>query len=168
MQQIKIGDKSYDIQSQQGNSTRGEINGDAYELNVVGNEHRMSIIRNNKSYQVNLVRADYESKTFVIRVNSTEYTLEAKDRFDLLLEELGMEDLAASSVNDLKAPMPGMVLRIDTKVGEAVKKGQPLLVLEAMKMENVLKAESDATVKAIHGETGKAVEKNQVLIEFEA
>lgn len=168
MYQIKIGDKAFEVLPAKGSSTSGTINGAEYALDVIGNNDDYNVIHNNKSHNVTLVSADYDARTFTIRVNSNEYTLDAKDQFDLLLEELGMEDMAGSKVNDLKAPMPGLVLKINVKPGDEVKKGDALIVLEAMKMENILKAEGDATIKAIHTETSKAVEKNQVLIEFDA
>jgi biotin carboxyl carrier protein len=69
-------------------------------------------------------------------------------------------------VNDVKAPMPGMVFNVLVSEGQDIKKGDPLIVLEAMKMENVLKSPTDGTVKKIAVTKGVAVEKNQVLIQF--
>lgn len=168
MYQIKIGENEYEVIPAKGSSSAGTINGTEYSMDLMGSQDDYNVILNDKSYNVTLVDADYQTRTFTIRVNSNEYTLEAKDQFDLLLAELGMEDMAGSKINDLKAPMPGLVLKINVKPGDEIKKGDALLVLEAMKMENILKAEGDATIKAIHTETSKAVEKNQVLIEFEA
>jgi len=65
------------------------------------------------------------------------------------------------------APMPGTISEILVEVGDQVKADEELVILEAMKMENVLKAASDVVVKRILVEKGKAVEKNSVLIEFE-
>ncbi len=168
MYQIKIGENEYEVIPAKGSSSAGTLNGAEYSMDLIGANDDYNVILDNKSYNVTLVDADHQSRTFTLRVNSNEYTLEAKDQFDLLLAELGMEDLAGSKVNDLKAPMPGLVLKINVKPGDEIKKGDALLVLEAMKMENILKAEGDAVIKAIHTETSKAVEKNQVLIEFEA
>lgn len=66
----------------------------------------------------------------------------------------------------LKAPMPGLVLRILVAVGDTVAVGSPLLALEAMKMENELKAASAGQVVAIRVTQGQAVEKGQVLLEL--
>jgi biotin carboxyl carrier protein len=68
----------------------------------------------------------------------------------------------------LKAPMPGMVVRVQVEPGQKVAVGAPLVVLEAMKMENELKAASAGVVKAVRVASGEAVEKGQVLIEFQS
>lgn len=67
----------------------------------------------------------------------------------------------------LRAPMPGLVLRVHAQPGKAVPAGAGLIVLEAMKMENELTAPAPATVKAVRVKPGEAVEKGQVLVEFE-
>jgi biotin carboxyl carrier protein len=67
----------------------------------------------------------------------------------------------------LKAPMPGLVVRVQAEPGQKVAAGSPLVVLEAMKMENELKAGSAGVVKAVRVAPGEAVEKGQVLVEFE-
>jgi biotin carboxyl carrier protein len=67
----------------------------------------------------------------------------------------------------LRAPMPGLVVRVLVEPGQAVSRGGGVVVLEAMKMENELKAAADGTVKAVRIGTGEPVEKGQVLVEFE-
>jgi biotin carboxyl carrier protein len=124
------------------------------------------IIFENHSYQAELVQADFATKTFTIKINQHTYQLAAKDRFDLLLEQLGMGGSAAKKVNDLKAPMPGLILQVLVKEGDTVKKGDVLLILEAMKMENVLKAQGDGVVSKVTIQKGDRVEKNQVLVAF--
>lgn len=131
-------------------------------------EGTFNLIYNQKSYNSTLVRMDKESKELVIKVNNNEYTLKVEDRFDLLLKQLGMNDTAGAGFKELKAPMPGLVLKLEVEAGTEVKKDEPLVVLEAMKMENVLKSPADLTVKSIAVEIGQAVEKNQLLIEFES
>ena len=64
--------------------------------------------------------------------------------------------------------MPGLVLRVQVTPGQAVAAGTGLVVLEAMKMENELKAPTPAVVKAVRVQPGEAVEKGQVLLEFES
>ena len=125
------------------------------------------VIRGGKSYRVDLVEADADKKQYRLLVNGEEYEIGLKDRYDLLLERLGMEDLQSKRVEDIKAPMPGKVLDVKVSEGNEVKEGDALLVLEAMKMENVIKAPGDGTVKTVHVNVSDPVEKNTVLVEFE-
>lgn len=168
MYKIIAGKNTYEVELDKGVITSGKINGKDFSLDILEDKERFHVLRNNKSYNVEVIEANYAEKSFELMVNGTPYIYEAKDRFDLLLKELGMENLASAVANDLKAPMPGLVLKVQVKPGQEVQKGDALLVLEAMKMENVLKATGEATVKVVKAEVGKAVEKNQVLIEFEA
>jgi biotin carboxyl carrier protein len=79
---------------------------------------------------------------------------------------LGLDNLQSSKVAELKAPMPGLVLSVLVKEGDEVKKGDNLFVLEAMKMENIIKSPADVTIKSIKIKASDKVEKNQVLIQF--
>ena len=54
------------------------------------------------------------------------HTIQVKDRFDLLLEQMGMSQVAAHKINEVKAPMPGLIVDIKVKTGQEVKKGDPL------------------------------------------
>jgi biotin carboxyl carrier protein len=70
-------------------------------------------------------------------------------------------------MNTVKAPMPGLVLNIVVEPGQTVEKGDPMIILEAMKMENVIKAAGEGRVKAIKVQKGMAVDKGQLLIELD-
>jgi biotin carboxyl carrier protein len=100
-------------------------------------------------------------------VDGKKQEIEIKDKYDALLKQLGMDKMLGSKMNLLKAPMPGLVLNILVKEGDNIKKGDSLLVLEAMKMENNIKAAGDGVVKKVNVQVKQAVEKNQVLIEME-
>ena len=63
--------------------------------------------------------------------------------------------------------MPGMILEIKVQAGDKVQKLRPLVVIEAMKMENIIKSPVDAVIKKVSVAAGKSVEKNDILIEFE-
>lgn len=125
------------------------------------------VLVDHKSYNVRLVERDDTGKTVTMLVNNRRYTLTLRDRFDELLEKLGMSAGADAHLNELKAPMPGLVVDVIAQPGSAVEKGDTLLILEAMKMENVIKAVAAATVKSAHVEKGQTVEKNQLLMSFE-
>lgn len=79
---------------------------------------------------------------------------------------MGIGKSSNPSQPELKAPMPGMVIKVLATSGQQIKKGDPLLILEAMKMENIIKAASDCSVTAIHIRAGDKVEKNQVIMTF--
>ena len=78
-----------------------------------------------------------------------------------------MDNLNQKKMNEVKAPMPGLVLRVMVNEGDAIQKGDALIVLEAMKMENIIKATGEGVVKKIIVQTKQAVEKNQVLMVME-
>ncbi len=125
------------------------------------------ILHNNKSYKAEVVKSDRATKTFTLKINNHLHTVEVKDKFDLLLEKLGMSSAAGSKVNNIKAPMPGLIIDIKIQAGDTVNINDPLLILEAMKMENVLKSPGEGIVKSVTVKKGDKVEKNQVLIEFQ-
>ena len=127
---------------------------------------RYHILHQGKSYSAELLAADYTTKTFALRLNGQRVELQAKDRFDQLLERMGLSDATAAKVNELKAPMPGLIIDIRVQPGQAVHKGDPLLVLEAMKMENILKAPTDGTIESIKVALRANVTKGQVLVQF--
>lgn len=145
----------------------GSINDNPAEASIIetgkGEYH---LIYNNKSFNFLIVKADFAEKKLVVKVNGKKFNVDIKDKFDELLHNLGMDNVASKKVNDIKAPMPGMVLNILVNEGQEVKKGDSLIVLEAMKMENILKSPSDGIIKKIIASKGTAVEKNQLLIQF--
>ena len=166
MYKAKVNEKEFNIEID--TNKEGTINGEPFKLDMLELEkERFHIIRNNKSYNAEVISFDADEKTFKIKVNGNQYQVAMKDKFDLLLQSMGMDSLNSKKVNELKAPMPGLVLDIRVNVGDQIKKGEPLIVLEAMKMENVLKAVADVTIKKIGVEKGQAVEKNQLLLQFE-
>lgn len=136
-----------------------------WDLTQVGPNY-FHIIHKNKSFKAEITKTDSATKSVTIRINSRLYTVNLRDKFDLLLEKMGMNTTGAGKINNVKAPMPGLIVEVKVKPGDAVNVGDPLLILEAMKMENVLKASGPGTVKVVKVEKGKSVDKGQVLIEF--
>ena len=130
-------------------------------------ESRYHIIKNNRSYDIEVLNQNNKSKNYTLLVNGTEYNVSLKDELAQLLDKMGMSAGASKKVKEIKAPMPGLVLDIHVEAGTEVKEGDAVLVLEAMKMENVIKSPADGTVKAIEIAKGNAVEKNEILISFE-
>ncbi len=125
------------------------------------------VLFNNQSFTVELLGKDETGKMLTLSVNGRKYTVEVQDRFDALLKQLGMDKMVTSKVNEVKAPMPGLVLRLLVEEGQSVKKGDALLVLEAMKMENIIKSMGDGMVKTIKVKPREVVDKNQVMVVME-
>ncbi len=105
--------------------------------------------------------------TWLINIDGREHNVTVKSRKDILLENFGGADSADSGHHTIKAPMPGLVLRINVSVGDEVTAGHSLLVLEAMKMENEIASPGPGQVAAIHVTDGEAVGKSALLIEIE-
>lgn len=160
-----VNDKSFEVISSSG----GEIviDGETFELDVEKiDKGKFHIIKDSNSYSAEVVEINELDKKVTVKINNRIYEVFLKNKLDLLLEKLGMDNLSAQVANDIKAPMPGLIFDIMVEVGTEVKKGDPVLILEAMKMENIIKAPADATVSKIHIEKGQSVEKNMVLISF--
>jgi biotin carboxyl carrier protein len=125
------------------------------------------VLSNNKAYRAEILSTDFQNKTFTIRINGNNYLVQLADQYDQLIDRLGLKADSQKKVDQLTAPMPGLVLEIQAKEGDQIKEGDPLLILEAMKMENVIKAPTDAVIKKIEVRQGESVDKKQVLVRFE-
>lgn len=164
MYKAKVNDQEFDLHSSNEGLT---VNGNLLNWDFAKvSDGYFHIIHNNKSYRAEMVKQDLEAKTFQIKINGIIYPVSVKDKFELLLEKMGMSASASGKVNSIKAPMPGLIIDLKVKAGDNVKAGDPLLILEAMKMENILKSPGDGIVKNVKVEKGNSVEKGQVLIEF--
>lgn len=140
---------------------------DVENLDVVAKDNSIHMIVDSKSIEAQLVSFDRQSKSVIVNVGGKEFTVEIKDELDALVDKLGFTTETASVIKDIKAPMPGLVLELLVNIGDSVEKGTQLLILEAMKMENVLKSQGEGVIKQIEVKTGDAVEKNQLLIVLE-
>ena len=170
MYTIKINSsKEFKIELHKGSNTTftGVLNGQSFTADIIKiRDGVYHLIRNNVSYNLELVKVIADEKKMFVKINNTPYTLDVKDKYDELLHSLGLDSLATKKINDVKAPMPGMVLNILVSEGQEVKKGDALIILEAMKMENILKSPTDGVIKKIAINKGIAVEKNQLLVQF--
>lgn len=143
------------------------VNDSAVEWDLVQiSDHYFHLIINHQSYRAEVVKADRASKTFLLKINDSLYNVSLQDKFDILLEKLGMNTEASARANNIKAPMPGLIVDLRVAAGDVVHPGDPLLILEAMKMENLIKATVESVVKSVKVKKGDSVEKNQILIEF--
>ena len=165
---FKVSGYNQEFEIELGLNNEGEINGPPFKIDPQPQGAKtFHVLSKNKGYNIEVISADYGEKTITLLVNGNKYPVAVKDEFDLLLDKLGMSSMSDQKINEIKAPMPGLVLDVKLNVGDSVEKGDSILILEAMKMENVLKSPAEGVVKSIHINKGDAVEKNQLLISFE-
>ena len=146
---------------------KGKLNGKDFDLAVAKvEEHFYRVEIEGKAYNIQVLPGDNAKKP-KIRVNGIAYSTELIDKYDELIKSLGMESMTKVEIKEMKSPMPGLVFKIECKVGDSVEKGDPLMILEAMKMENVIKSRGEGIIAEIFVSEGQAVEKNELLIRFE-
>lgn len=132
---------------------------------IVQGSGRILLRTGTKIYKIDNIEVDERNVSFSI--NGTYFETTVKDEQELLLEKLGFKAGATASAGSLNAPMPGKILELLISDGDSVEEGQPVLILEAMKMENELKSPSNGVVSKLHIQQGDNVEKNQILIDIE-
>lgn len=130
-------------------------------LKLSDNEYQL--LYQHKNFKISIIEKK-GPKEFQVLINGNIYTVDLKNHLDLMVEKLGLATVAKQKLNEIKAPMPGLVLDVFVSNGQKVSKGDNLLILEAMKMENVLKAPDDGIIDEIKIAKGTIVEKNQILI----
>ncbi|MEO0339537.1 MAG: biotin/lipoyl-containing protein [Bacteroidota bacterium] len=125
------------------------------------------VLHNKRAFHVEINSIDRNHRLVELTVNDVSFDVKIEDAFDILVKEMGLHAQASQKMKNVKAPMPGLVLEIIAEAGAEIEKGTPLLILEAMKMENVIKADGEGVIKSIEVTKGAAVDKGQVLIEME-
>lgn len=158
--QILIGDRAFDIDldrlsidGQPAEVAFERVADDTYHLLLDGRSFTFTAERQPDG----TLRLTHGGRSLAARV---------KTERDLLLEQFGLDAGAEASVAELRAPMPGLVVSVLVEPGQPVEAGAGLVVLEAMKMENELKAAAAGTVAEVHVAPGSAVGKNELLISF--
>lgn len=125
------------------------------------------VLQNNKPYYAELINSNFNQKKYIVKVNNNNYNISISNPLDLLIKEMGFALGSAKKINSIKAPMPGLILDVQVKEGQNVKEDDTLLILEAMKMENVITSPRDGVIKSVDITKGGTVEKGHLLIEFE-
>jgi len=132
------------------------------EQTVVERDELFSLIVGDHSYLVDLVEKDWDSGRFVVSAIAEQIELQVRDELEAVADQMtpvGMNE----GLFELKAPMPGIVVRSLAEVGERVERGQGLIVLEAMKMQNELASDLGGVVQEILAEDGQMVEAGALL-----
>lgn len=125
-----------------------------------------NIIYKEKSFIANVLSHDKKNKVFEIVINNNHYKVQLKDSFDEALIRLGVEHQEVDKDKAVVSPMPGKVVEVFVGAGDSVDEGDGLIVLEAMKMENIIKATKSGEVKHVYASVGDSVEKNCRLLVY--
>ena len=125
------------------------------------------LLQNNKSFHTKVVASNFTTKEYEVSVNNTAYKVSVSNDLDILVKDMGFTLGSKKAISSIIAPMPRLILDVSVVVGQEVKENDPLLILEAIKMENSITSPIDGIIKAVHSNKGDAVEKNQLIIEFE-
>lgn len=122
---------------------------------------------NGKLFHGEIIENQTEENRLKIKINHRVFEVRKKGLLDELIATMGLDKPKVRKMKELEAPMPGRILNIAVQVGQPLSIGNEILSLEAMKMENVLKAEGEGVVKLILVSQNQVVEKGAILIEFE-
>lgn len=137
------------------------------KLDIVKNSDKeYHILEDNKKYNAKLISANFLEKTLKVEVNGNSYTIVIADEYDQMIKKMGLLAVNTKKEKNVNAPMPGLILDILVTEGQEVKEGEQVLILSAMKMENIITAPSDGVVSVINIAKDDAVEKGQLLIEI--
>lgn len=131
-----------------------------YDLLPLGNG-RYSLLKNGQSL---LVQIALRNNQYHVRLKGEHLVFEVEDERMRKVKELVAAASSGPTELNLQAPIPGVIVQVPVEEGASIKKGQPLVILEAMKMENVLKATCDCVVEKVLVNAGQAVQQNQELL----
>ncbi len=154
-------------------STIWSADGQQFHINNDGvhikweNQYFFSITYKGNKFRGEVVSNRMEEGLLTLKLNHRVFEVKKGGPLDELIASLGMDKPKIKKLKQLKAPMPGRVVAVSVTPGQTVEVGDALLTLEAMKMENILKAEGTGVVKSIPIHVNDVIEKGGILIEFE-
>lgn len=166
---VKIGNSEYKAVFDQKNPSIISVNEKIYQIERL--KHYIDFIFsysvNNRIYQVEFDFSDDSQITVNLDGFSFDITItdETKKLIDMFIKQSSGGSL--KGLIRIKAPMPGLLIKSYLEEGKEFKKGENLMIIEAMKMENSLKAPCDSVVRRINIQEGMAVEKDTLLVELE-
>lgn len=135
---------------------------------ITWDDHRFfTLVHNGITFHGEVMNEDLENNALRLKINHRVFEVKKNGPLDDLIASMGLDKPKVRKLKELAAPMPGRIVNIAVEVGQELELGDEILSLEAMKMENVLKAEGVGKVKSISVSKDDIVEKGSVLIEFE-
>ena len=129
--------------------------------------NQFHILDENAPFKASIIETDFNQKKYTVVVNGNSYSVAISNSLDILIKEMGFEIGASKQVNTIKAPMPGLILEVSVKEGQEVQENDPLLILEAMKMESTVTATISGKIRRVVLAPNTMVDQNDLVIEFE-
>jgi biotin carboxyl carrier protein len=139
----------------------------AADLESIAGSSLRHLLIDGRSVLVSIEEGE-DAGSWCVRVGGRRYDIEVLDERARAIREMTGASHSARGPRPVRAPMPGLVVRLEVEVGESVAAGQGIVIVEAMKMENELKADAAGIVSRIHTQPGHVVEKGTILVEFDA
>lgn len=136
------------------------------ELSGVADTPTLHLLANGRSHTLVARRTDRHG--WDLHLDGERYEVEVVDERTRAIQAMTGQGVGPRGPRPVKAPMPGLVVRVAVEPGDHVHAGQTIVIMEAMKMENDLKAEADGIVATVSARPGQAVEKGATLVEFQA
>ena len=164
MAQIEVNNSNFEIHKIDDRLVLKDSNINYDIITLPNGDYHMTL--DNKSYTIKVLNKNTSTVTLTLLINGRTVITTLQNKLAKLLKSMGMES-GKRKLKELKAPMPGLVLNVLIKVGDAVTEGQEIIILEAMKMENAIKSPQDGIIQSISVQNQDKVEKNQILIEFD-
>jgi len=147
------------------NNNKVELNGDNFDVELSQLSKYSYLLKvNNRVYQVTSDKYNHENYSFNIAGYS--YNITVRTNLEEKANEYLKNKAKESNSEIIKSPMPGLIVKILKKVGESVQMGEPIFLLEAMKMENEIRASASGIVKSISAKENCSVEKGEALLEI--
>lgn len=143
--------------------TLQELN--SFEIRSMNHQNYILTIKN-VNYKVELLEVNLKASKIKLRINNIKKWVEIKTKVHQEIKNLGYDNSKIIYTDEIKSPMPGLVIDVLVKNGQSVQKGDHLITLEAMKMENILRAQHDGEIDVVNVSSTDKVEKNQTLITF--
>lgn len=163
---VTIGDRTFEVDLHNG-ALRVDGEPVVAELAAVQGTPIRHLLAEGRSYTVAAHPGEARG-TWEIQLDGARLEADVVDERTRTIQAMTGKSAAQQGPKPVRAPMPGLVFRIDVEPGQEIKAGQGMVIIEAMKMENELRAESGGTVARVLVAEGQAVEKGAVLIEFES
>ncbi len=126
-------------------------------------DNNYRFLYNEKVYSVKLLNFDSNTKTYTIKIDGHIITVQKENELDALIKQLGYDKPPKKIIKEITSPMPGLVKSILIQVGDVIVEGQNLFVLEAMKMENIIKSQGEGVVSSIPVSVGDKIDKGAIL-----